>query len=122
MHTDTPNSRPSPRARRAAVIACTALLPLLCASAQAQSVRKCVIDGRLVLQASPCPLPARAAAAVAPPAAAASQAVADSSGAPKKKTLADLLRERDAADRAQPAPRETESDGFKVLRSRMGAV
>ena len=61
---------------------------LLCATAQAQPVRKCQIDGNTAYQSSPFPVEARVASAV-PPA-----ATIDNSATPKKKTLADLLRER----------------------------
>ncbi|MES1163414.1 MAG: hypothetical protein ABUL50_10185, partial [Rhizobacter sp.] len=95
-----------------------ALALLLCAPAQAQSVRKCQIDGRLVFQSSPCPVGAHVVASAAPQAAAA----AETATAPKKKTLADLLRERDGADHGRAASREFQGDGANVLRSRMGAV
>jgi hypothetical protein len=94
-----------------------ALLALLaCTGAQAQAVRKCQVDGRVVFQASPCGIEARVATAAPPPAA------ADNAAAPKKKTLADLLRERDAAERGRSQPPEFQGDGANVLRSRMGAV
>jgi hypothetical protein len=106
-----------PGLRRAA-IATLALGFLLCGGAQAQAVRKCNIEGRVVFQASPCP-PERAEPAVA---AKASGPEADTT-APKKKTLADILRERDGADARHRAPaREVQGDGANVLRSRMGAV
>lgn len=89
---------------------------LLCASAQAQSVRKCQIDGHTVFQSSPCPVEASVASA-APQAAA-----VETSAAPKKKALADLLRERDGADRVRPKGREFQADGANILRSRMGAI
>ena len=89
---------------------------LLCATAQAQPVRKCQIDGNTAYQSSPCPVEARVASAV-PPA-----ATIDNSATPKKKTLADLLRERDGAHGARPQVRERQGDGANVLRARMGAV
>ena len=89
---------------------------LLCATAQAQPVRKCQTDGRTVFQSLPCPSEARGASA-APPA-----ATVDDSATPKKKTLADLLRERDGADGARPQVREWQGDGANVLRARMGSV
>ena len=92
-----------------------ALALLLCATAQAQSVRKCTIDGHVVFQSSPCPLEAR-------PAVAAPQAAADPASAPKKKALAELLRERDGTDRVRPPAREFSGGGATVLRARMGAV
>jgi hypothetical protein len=91
-------------------------LLLLCAAAQAQSVRKCQIEGHLVYQSSPCPIEARIASAA--PQAPANEPVA----AAKKKGLADLLRERDGADRGRLPMREVQGDGANVLRSRMGAV
>ena len=92
----------------------------LSSTAQAQAVRKCQVDGRVVFQSSPCAIELRAAAPVAstpPPA-----APIDSAGVPKKKTLAELLRERDGNDRLRTSVREPRDDGAAVLRSRMGAV
>ena len=107
----------SKRLARAAAVAITLLL---CAAAQAQAqgqaVRKCQIDGRLVYQSSPCPIEARIVS-TAPQAAAAGPMTPS-----KKKTLADLLRERDGADSGRPQVREAQRDGANVLRSRMGAV
>jgi len=97
--------------------ATAALALLMCANVHAQSVRKCQVDGRIVFQSSPCPVEAHVVASAAPQAAA-----ADTLSAPKKKTLADLLRERDGADRGRPQARESQGDGANVLRSRMGAV
>ena len=89
-----------------------------CAQAvHAQAINKCTINGRLVFQASPCPLEARPDV---PPAAVAASVA--NPGAPKKKTLADVLRERDGGIRNQPVTREAQGDGANVLRSRMGAV
>ena len=108
MNTATPT-------RTVAIRVLASLALLLCASAQAQSVRKCQIEGRAVFQSSPCPIEARVVASAAPHA-------VDTSAAPKKKTLADLLRERDGADRGRSPAREFQGDGATVLRSRMGAV
>lgn len=102
--------------RTVAIHALASLALLLCANAQAQSVRKCRIDGRVVFQSSPCPADARVASVAPPPAA------IDAAAQPKKKSLADLLRERDGADRGQPPAHEAQRDGANVLRSRMGAV
>lgn len=107
------NTHSSKRIARTTAVSITLLL---CAAAQAQSVRKCQIDGRLVYQSSPCPIEARVASAA--PQALATEPVA----AARKKTLADLLRERDGADRGRPQAREFQGDGANVLRSRMGAV
>jgi hypothetical protein len=93
-----------------------AMALLLCGGAQAQTVHKCQIEGRAVFQWSPCPVDARVASSGAPAPA------ANPSAAPKKKTLADLLRERDGADPSRPNVREFQGDGANVLRSRMGAV
>jgi hypothetical protein len=96
----------------------TASLTLLaCATAHAQAVRKCEVAGRTVFQSSPCAVEAKVASAAPQQAATAQPAVA-----PKKKTLADLLRERDGADRNRSQVREFQGDGANVLRSRMGAV
>ena len=103
--------------RTLAIHAFASLALLLCAAARAQPVRKCQIDGRVVFQSSPCPIEARVAAAAAPQAAA-----VDTSAAPKKKGLADLLRQRDGADPGRPRASEFQGDGANVLRSRMGAV
>lgn len=95
--------------------ACIALL--MYSAVPAQSVQKCQIDGRVVFQTAPCPRDARVAAAVAapqPPPVAASGA--------RKKTLAELLHERDAGDRSPRAAAPAQIDGASVLRARMGAV
>jgi hypothetical protein len=87
-------------------------------AAQAQQVYKCRLDGHMVFQASPCRPEPAAAVAIAPvPASAASTVVA-----PKKKTLAELLRERDGATPVQPVTNEAKGDGANILRTRMGAV
>jgi hypothetical protein len=85
-------------------------------AAQAQTIIKCMIDGRLVYQSTPCALAPRASAAPAPVALA-----AVNPASPKKKTLADMLRERDGDVQTRPASREAQGDGANVLRSRMGA-
>lgn len=102
--------------KRAAHTASLTAALMLCTAVQAQSVRKCQIDGRLVFQSSPCPLEARVASAALQP------APAEPSAAPKKRALADLLRERDGADRTRSPASEFQGDGANVLRSRMGAV
>jgi hypothetical protein len=92
---------------------------LLCShhpAAQAQAIIKCMIDGRLVYQSTPCALEPRPGVASAPVALA-----AVNPAAPKKKTLADVLRERDGGDQVRPASREPQGDGANVLRARMGA-
>ena len=89
---------------------------LLCAAPQAQPVRKCQVDGRYVYQSSPCAVEARVASAAPQP------AVVDPLGGARKKTLADLLRERDGADHDRVPAREAQGDGANVLRARMGAV
>lgn len=100
----------------------SSIVMLCCAQgALAQAVNKCTVGGRIVYQSSPCAIEARPAAA----ATAAADAVASNanpSAAPKKKSLADMLRERDGAAPAQPVSREFQQDGANVLRSRMGAV
>jgi hypothetical protein len=99
----------------------TSLALLLCAAAQAQSVNKCQVDGRAVFQSAPCAIEARVASAAAAPATVTTTA-AEAPASPKKKGLADLLRERDGADRGRAQPREFPTDGAAVLRPRMGAV
>ncbi len=111
-----------PRARAPSLVFIAFVLGAgaLSSAAQAQAVRKCQVDGRVVFQSSPCAIELRAAAPVAstpPPA-----APIESAGAPKKKTLAELLRERDGNDRVRTSVREPQDDGAAVLRSRMGAV
>ena len=98
--------------------AVTSLALLLCAAAQAQSVRKCQVDGRVVFQSAPCAIEARGGVATATP----PTAAVDPAAAPKTKRLAELLRERDAAGPARPKAREFQADGANVLRSRMGAI
>ena len=122
MCTDATRTNPRSIARRAlhAVLIAAAGAPLLCLPAQAQTVRKCQIDGRTVFQSSPCPIEARAGA-VPTPAAPAVLAAAPGD-VPKKKTLAEVLRERDGGDRPRPVARDSQGDGANVLRSRMGAV
>jgi len=91
---------------------------LCCHSAQAQGIKKCMIAGHMVYQATPCAPEAPAAI----PAAAAKVAAVPLVVAPQKKTLADLLRERDGGTNASSAPREVQGDGANLLRSRMGAL
>jgi hypothetical protein len=110
-------------AHRAALASCFALagiaLSMTAAPTQAQTVRKCTIEGRVVFQASACPAD-KPAAVVAPSKTAA--VAADVPAAPKKKTLADVIRERDGAESSRGPIREFKSDGADVLRPRMGAV
>ena len=100
------------------------LIVMLCCAqgASAQAINKCTVGGRVVYQSSPCAIEARPATTTG----AAAEAVASNANppaaAPKKKTLADVLRERDGAGPAQPTSREFPPDGANVLRSRMGAV
>ena len=88
-------------------------------AAQAQAVYKCMVDGHLVYQSSPCRPEARTSVAAAPVAVPTTPPAA---AALKKKTLAELLREREDNTRAPPATREAQGDGANILRSRMGAV
>ena len=124
VNADNPPRRLGTRRLRAGVIVAIALA--CTAGVQAQAVRKCQVDGRIVFQSTPCapgphatPPPAVAAPAALPTPVAAS---ADAGGPPKKKTLTELLRERDGADRVRAPLREAQNDGANVLRSRMGAV
>jgi len=87
-----------------------------CIPAQAQTVQKCMIDGHAVYQSSACPAQPAAAVSVATP-----PAPAEVASAPKKKTLAELLRERDG-NQTQSHRTEFQRDGADVLRARMGAV
>jgi hypothetical protein len=101
------------RAGHASLIACIALL--MGTQAQAQTVQKCRIDGRLVFQSGPCPLEPRAAAASAPTS-------AEAASAPAKKTLAEIMSERAASNRARATETEAQGDGANVLRAKMGAL
>ncbi len=89
-------------------------------AAQAQAVYKCMVDGHLVYQSSPCRSEARTSVAAAP--AVVATTTPPAAAAPKKKTLAELLRERDGGTPTAPAAREAQGDGANILRSRMGAV
>ncbi len=109
----TPHTARS-RAGHASLIACIALL--MGTQAQAQTVQKCRIDGRIVFQSGPCPLEPRAASA--PGAAEAASAAAPA----KKKTLAEIMSERAASDRARATESEPQGDGANVLRAKMGAL
>jgi hypothetical protein len=107
-------------AHRPLLASLSSIVMLCCAQgALAQAVNKCTVGGRVVYQSSPCAIEARPAPAAAAEAVASN---ANPSTAPKKKTLADVLRERDGAAPAQPTSREFQQDGANVLRSRMGAV
>ena len=99
------------------------LIVMLCCAqgASAQAIKKCTVGGRIIYQSSPCAIEARPAAAAAS-ATATALAADPAASAAKKKTLADVLRERDGAAPAQSASREFQQDGANVLRSRMGAV
>jgi hypothetical protein len=83
--------------------------------ADAQSVRKCEVDGRAVFQAPPCAIEARPAAPTA-------AALPASAAGPRKKTLAELLRERDGVGHERVVSQPLQPDGAAVLRARMGAV
>ena len=108
---NTPSSKPIVRRAGALVF----LTLLLCAQAQAQVVRKCRVDGRLVVQSAPCAIEPQATAAP-------SALVADASEAPKQRTLADAIREREADNRTRTTAREKQIDGATILRARMGAL
>ena len=99
-----------PSSLAAASIGAGLLLGTLAAHAQ---VHRCIVNGVAAYQARPCGIEPRVAAAAA---------AASMPAAPKKKTLADLLRERDGANPVRPVVREYQPDGANVLRSRMGAV
>lgn len=94
------------------VAACVGLLAA--PGAQAQAVRQCQVAGHVVYQNSPCAVDVRVAMATPP-------VTATTPPAPKKRGLADLLRERDGTERARPQVREFQGDGATVLKARMGA-
>jgi len=101
-----------------ASLAIAAMLVAAQSAADAQVINRCRIDGRLVIQAAPCPLdPPMLTSSTTPTT---TPAAAAASG-PKKKTLADMLRERDGVAQ-RPMAREEQGDGANILRSRMGAV
>lgn len=102
-----------------ATLALCALLIGAHAAASAQGINRCRIDGRLVLQSAPCPLdaPRSTGAAAIPTPTAATTATTG----PKKRTLADVLRERDGEARPSAPLREAQGDGAHILRPRMGA-
>ena len=99
-------------ASRAALIPLIALSPLLWShAAQAQTVNKCVVDGHVVYQSSACQNPAPAVTTVA----VATSPSASASAPAKKKTLAELLRERDGAGSTAPAQRDAQGDGANKI-------
>ena len=94
-----------------------AAIAMLCAQpAQAQGLTPCRSDIPLVLQPSTC-LPNRRAGS----AEIASAATPSAAPKPARKTLAELLRERDGADPRQQLVSERRPDGANVLKARMGA-
>ena len=101
-------------------VSCTLAL-LLWGAASAQAAQPCRIDGRLVIRSTPCPV---AVAPVIPATSSASAlvAAADDTDAPKKRSIADVMREREAAIRSRPAAEPAQRDGASVLRERMGAL
>jgi hypothetical protein len=115
MDTPTPFFRP----RRLGALPCT-LAVLLLGAASAQAAQPCRIDGRLVIRSGPCPVVTVAAPVAAP--SSALVAAADDADAPKKRTIAEIMREREAANRSRPAAEPVQRDGASVLRDRMGAL
>ncbi|HWI11025.1 MAG TPA: hypothetical protein VNU48_06820 [Burkholderiaceae bacterium] len=90
---------------------------LLCT--QVHAMQRCRIDGRLVYQASPCP----EATQVAPRSAELPHTLAAvDADVPVKRTMAEVMREREAAIRARPTASDSRPDGAKILRDRMGAL
>lgn len=114
-----PRILPMSRAPLTALAPALAFATLLAAPAMrpahGQTVNKCMIAGHPVFQTTPCAREARPAALTIPTAPPADSA------APKKRTLADILRERDGGARADVAP-PPRGDGANILRARMGAV
>ena len=101
-------------ARAAAALASAAAT--VAAPAPGHPMQKCSVDGATVYQSAPC---LREAAAAAPTPAAATSRGPSPESLRKRKTLAETLREHDAADRP-PAPAPI-GNGFNVLQDRMGA-
>jgi hypothetical protein len=115
MNTATALHTPRPSARPARLLAICAAA-LLCT--QVHAMQRCRIDGRLVYQASPCP----EATQVAPRGAEHPQTLAAADAEPPvKRTMAEVMREREAAIRARPTANDAQPDGAKILRDRMGA-
>lgn len=107
-------------ARRLGTLSCT--LPLLLfAAASAQAAQPCRIDGKLVIRSAACPVVVAAAARPSPAPTSGLVAAADDTDAPKKRTIAEIMREREAAMRNRPAA-EPQRDGAAVLRERMGSL
>lgn len=101
-------------ARPARVLVWAALL--LCT--QAHAMQRCRIDGRLVYQASPCPQ----ATQIAPQGTDQPRTLAAADvDVPVKRTMADVMREREAAIRARPVASQSQPDGARILPDRMGA-
>jgi hypothetical protein len=115
----TSPARQTPRhlVRPAPLLVCAAAL-LMCT--QVQAMQRCRIDGRLVYQASPCP----EATQVAPRGAELPHTLAAADAdVPVKRTMAEVMREREAAIRARATTAsESQPDGAKILRDRMGAL
>ena len=115
MNTATALHAPRPAVRPARLLAICAAA-LLCT--QVHAMQRCRIDGRLVYQASPCP----EATQVAPHSADQTRTLAAADAeAPGKRTIAEVMREREAAIRSRHAAQESQPDGAKILRDRMGA-
>lgn len=115
MNTAPAPRAPRPLARPARLLIWTTLL--LCA--QVHAMQRCRIDGRLVFQASPCPQPAPVTAPGADLPRTMAAAEAD---APARRSIADVMREREAAIRERPAAAQPQPDGARILRDRMGAL
>ncbi len=94
---------------------------LLCGAVSAQAAQPCRIDGKLVIRSTPCPVVV-AAARPSPAPTSALVASADDAEAPKKRKIAEIMREREAAIRSRPAAEPEQRDGASVLRNRMGAL
>ena len=100
-----------PALHRLAFVAAAGIVAVV-AARPAQAIERCRIDGQLVLQAAPCPQPAAPKPALVD---------ANSVEPVAKRSIVDVMREREAAIRARPA-KESVPDGSKILRERMGAL
>ena len=116
MNIATALHAPRPPVRPARLLAICAVA-LLCT--QVHAMQRCRIDGRLVYQASPCP----EATQVAPRGTDLPHTLAAADAdVPVKRTMTDVMREREAAIRTRPVVSDSQPDGARILRDRMGAL
>jgi hypothetical protein len=95
---------------------------IVVAQAQAEPLRRCHVDGQLVVQAAPCAGDLHPASTALRPTPVAAGPADDVTAPPKKRRLADIMREREAENRARTKARPPQPDGSRILRDRMGAL